>query len=213
MTEKLGEGRFLKALRREPVDTTPLWIMRQAGRYLPEYRAIRRGLDFLDFCKSPDLASEATLSAQAVLGVDAAILFADLPTILEPIGFDLSYRPGPQVANPFRGSDDLVRIREFEDLGTMEYVYETVRRVRAGLPEDIPLIGFAGAPFTLASYAIEGAGSKNYAFVKAMMYRRPEVWDEFAGLLSRGVTKHLIAHFEAGWQVVQRLGSWAGAHR
>ncbi|QDT65047.1 uroporphyrinogen decarboxylase [Calycomorphotria hydatis] len=210
LTPALENSRFMRAVHRQPVDTTPLWIMRQAGRYLPEYQRIRSGNTFLEFCKRPDLAAEATVSAQAVLGVDAAILFADLPTILEPIGFELDYQPGPVIANPFRKPEDLKRIREFEDIGEMGYVLETVKLVRSELPADIPLIGFAGCPFTLASYAVEGAGSRNYVHVKSLMYNHPEVWNEFAALMTRAVAKYLIAQFDAGCQVVQLFDSWAG---
>ncbi|QDT38078.1 Uroporphyrinogen decarboxylase [Stratiformator vulcanicus] len=200
----------MKAVRREPVDTTPLWIMRQAGRYLPEYQQIRKGKTFLEFCKNPDLAAEATLSAREVLGVDAAILFADLPTILEPLGFGLDYQPGPVIDNPFRIGSTIDDVRELEDVGEMGYVFDTVRKVRKGLPDDIPLIGFAGSPFTLASYAIEGSGSKHYIHVKTLMYSAPELWHEFSSRLARAITKYLIAQLNAGCQCVQLFDSWAG---
>jgi uroporphyrinogen decarboxylase len=200
----------MRAVRREPVDTTPVWIMRQAGRYLPEYMRVRGGHDFHAFCKRPDLAAEVTLDAQRILGVDAAILFADLPTILEPLGFDLSYEPGPVIADPFRDAADLGRLRPFDDVGAMAYVFETVRRVREGLPADIPLLGFGGAPFTLASYAIEGSGSKNYVHTKSLMYRRPDVWHEFLSRLVDAVARLLIEQLRTGCQAVQIFDSWAG---
>lgn len=210
ITPALENGRLMRAIRREPVDTTPVWIMRQAGRYLPEYMRVRGKHDFHSFCKRPDLAAEVTLDAQRLLGVDAAILFADLPTILEPLGFDLSYDPGPVVANPFRTADDLSRLRPFDDVGEMGYVFETIRRVREGLPADVPLLGFGGAPFTLASYAIEGGGSKNYVYTKSLMYRRPEVWHAFLSRLVDAVAKLLIEQLRTGCQVVQIFDSWAG---
>lgn len=200
----------MRAIRREPVDTTPVWIMRQAGRYLPEYMAVRAGHDFLSFCKRPDLSAQVTLDAQRLLGVDAAILFADLPTILEPLGFDLSYDPGPVVANPFREASDLSRLRDFDDVGAMNFVFETVKLVRKDLPPDIPLLGFGGAPFTLASYAIEGGGSKNYVHTKRLMYCQPDVWHEFLSRLTNAVAKLLIEQLRTGCQAVQIFDSWAG---
>ncbi len=210
MTPELQNSRFLKTVRREPTDTTPIWIMRQAGRYLPEYQAVRSGHTFLEFCKRPDLSAQVTLDAQRILGVDAAILFADLPTILEPMGFELDYQPGPQIGNPLRTGKDLDRIKEVEDIDAMSYVFETVKLVRKDLPADIPLIGFCGSPFTLASYAIEGAGSKNYIHTKSLMYRDPGAWHEFLGRLSRSVVKHLRKQLETGCQLVQLFDSWAG---
>jgi len=200
----------MRAVRREPVDTTPVWIMRQAGRYLPDYMRVRGKYDFHAFCKRPDLAAEVTLDAQRILGVDAAILFADLPTILEPMGFSLSYAPGPVIANPFRSAEDLSRVRRFEDVGDMHYVFETVQRVRRGLPADVPLLGFGGAPFTLASYAIEGGGSRNYVHTKSLMYRRPDVWHELVTRLTDGVARLLIEQLRTGCQAVQVFDSWAG---
>lgn len=210
LTPELESSRMMRAIRREPVDTTPIWIMRQAGRYLPEYMRIRSGHDFLAFCKRPDLAAQVTLDAQRILGVDAAILFADLPTILEPMGFSLSYDPGPVIANPFRSSDDLNRVRHFDDVEEMGFVFETVRSVRRDLPADIPLLGFAGAPFTLASYAIEGGASRHFVATKTIMYRDPGVWDEFLTRLSDAVVKLLIAQLEQGCQAVQLFDSWGG---
>src|SRR5262245_50640209 len=168
----LHNSRFLRAARREPVDTTPIWIMRQAGRYLPEYMAVRSKATFIELCKTPALAAEVTLSAQRVLGVDAAILFADLLPILEPMGLALESAKGegPVIHNPVRHPADVDRVRELEDVQALSFVFDTVRLVRRDLPADIPLIGFAGAPFTLASYVIEGGGSKNYAATKSLMY-------------------------------------------
>lgn len=210
LTPELENSRLMRAIRREPVDTTPVWIMRQAGRYLPDYQKVRAGHSFLEFCKRPDLTAEVTLDAQRILGVDAAILFADLPTILEPLGFSLDYDPGPVITNPFRSQEDLDRLRRFEDIEEMGFVFETVRRVRAELPSDVPLLGFAGAPFTLASYAIEGAGSKHYVATKSMMYRQPELWNAFLERLSDAITMLLIEQLDQGCQAVQLFDSWAG---
>ena len=163
LTPALQNCRFLKAARRETTDTTPIWIMRQAGRYLPEYMSVRTKVTFIELCKSPELAAEVTLTAQRVLGVDAAILFADLLPMLEPMGIDLEYAKGegPVIHNPIQSPADVDRIRELEEVASLHFVFEAVRRIRRDLPADIPLLGFAGAPFTLASYAIEGGGSRN----------------------------------------------------
>jgi uroporphyrinogen decarboxylase len=206
----LQNSRFLRAARREPVDATPVWIMRQAGRYLPEYMAVRSKVTFLELCKRPELAAEVTLSAQRVLGVDAAILFADLPPILEPTGFELSYDPSPVIGNPIREPSDVARVREVEDIAALDFVFETVRHVRRELPADIPLLGFAGAPFTLASYAIEGGCSRNYIFTKQLMYSDEGAWNEFLGRLAASLGRYLCAQIEAGCQAVQVFDSWAG---
>jgi uroporphyrinogen decarboxylase len=212
MTPELYQSRFLRAARREPTDTTPIWIMRQAGRYLPEYRAVRSKVQFLELCKRPDLAAEVTLSAQHALGVDAAILFADLLPILEPMGFQLEYTPGggPAIHNPVRGPDDLTRVHELRDVDELGFVFETVRLVRKQLPADIPLLGFAGAPFTLASYAIEGGGSRDFARTKRIMYGCPELWAGLMQRLADSLVRYVARQIESGCQAVQIFDSWAG---
>lgn len=212
MTATLDASRFMKAVRREPVDTTPVWLMRQAGRYLPEYMSVRSRVTFLELCTRPDLAAEVTLSAQAALGVDAAILFADLLPILRPMGLQLEYHSGegPRIDNPLRTPGEVDRLIELEDMSEMEFVFETVRRVRADLPGDCPLIGFAGAPFTLASYAIEGGGSRNYEHTKRIMYDDPGAWQALMDRLVPTLSRYLTAQAEAGCQVVQIFDSWAG---
>lgn len=212
MTPELYQSRFLRAARREPTDTTPIWIMRQAGRYLPEYRAVRSKVAFLDLCKRPELAAEVTLTAQHVLGVDAAILFADLLPVLEPMGFKLEYTPGdgPVIHNPVRLREDLPRVRELENVDELGFVFETVRLVRGNLPADIPLLGFAGAPFTLASYAIEGGGSRDFAKTKRVMYGCRELWDGLLLRLANSLARYLLQQIEAGCQAVQIFDSWAG---
>ena len=200
----------MRALRREPTARTPVWLMRQAGRYLPEYAAVRRGHDFAAFCKRPDLAAQVTLEAQAILGVDAAILFADLPTILEPLGFRVDYDPGPVIGNPVRQPADVDRVKEVETTDDLGFVYETVRDVRAQLPGDIPLLGFGGCPFTLASYAIEGGSSRHYERTKRLMYGDPDRWHALLAKIGRAVAEHLRRQFEAGVQAVQVFDSWAG---
>jgi uroporphyrinogen decarboxylase len=211
-TPELHNSRFLRAARCEPTDTTPIWIMRQAGRYLPEYMAIRRQVTFLELCKRPELAAEVTVTAQQVLGVDAAILFADLLPILEPMGFRLEYQPdeGPVIHNPVREHRDLDRVKILEDLSALEFVFDAVRLVRRELAPDVPLLGFAGAPFTLACYAIEGGGSRHYVHTKRLMYAEDGRWDELLRRFVRSVGGYLRAQITAGCQAVQIFDSWAG---
>ena len=212
LTPALQNCRFLKAARREPTDTTPIWIMRQAGRYLPEYMAVRSKVTFIELCKSPELAAEVTLTAQRVLGVDAAILFADLLPMLEPMGIDLEYAKGegPVIHNPIQSAADIARIQELEDVGALNFVFEAVKRIRRDLPADIPLLGFAGAPFTLASYAIEGGGSKNYISTKTMMYTDEGAWRVLMERFARSLIRYVNAQIDAGCQAVQLFDSWAG---
>lgn len=201
----------MKAVRHEPVDTTPVWIMRQAGRYLPEYMTVRsRVASVLELCRRPELAAEVTLSAQQALGVDAAILFADLPPLLIPMGFELTYEPGPTIHNPFRIGDRPERVRALESADEMGDVVETARLVRAGLPDDIPLIGFAGAPFTLASYAIEGGGSRDFQHTKTLMYVDPGAWEALMQRIVDSLIVYLCGQIAAGCQLVQLFDSWAG---
>lgn len=208
----LKNSRFMKAVRREPVDTTPLWIMRQAGRYLPEYMAIRSKVTFMELCKRPELACEVTVTAQQVLGVDAAILFADLLPILEPMGIQLEYQKGegPVIHNPLKTSADVDRLHALESVESLDYVFQAVRMIRAALAPDIPLLGFAGAPFTLASYCIEGGGSKNYVHTKSLMYNDEIAWHELMRRLVDSVILYLKAQIQAGCQAVQVFDSWAG---
>jgi uroporphyrinogen decarboxylase len=208
----LDESRFMRAARREPTDTTPIWIMRQAGRYLPEYREVRSKVTFLELCKRPELAAEVTLSAQRVLGVDAAILFADLLPILQPMGFELEYTPhgGPSIGNPLRTAGDVERVSEVTDVSELGYVFEAVRMIRQELPGDIPLLGFAGAPFTLASYAIEGAGSQHYVHTKKLMFKDESAWNALMDLFVASIVRYLTGQIEAGCQAVQLFDSWAG---
>lgn len=207
----LSHSRLMKAVRREPTDCTPVWIMRQAGRYLPEYMAVRSKVDsVLGLCRRPDLAAEVTVTAQQVLGVDAAILFADLPPLLIPMGFELTYEPGPTIHNPLRLGDDIDRVRAIDSAGEMGEVLETAALVRAQLPADIPLIGFSGAPFTLASYAIEGGGSRDFKHTKTLMYADPAAWEAFMERIVASIIPYLIGQIEAGCQLVQLFDSWGG---
>jgi uroporphyrinogen decarboxylase len=213
MTPELYNSRFLKAARCEPVDTTPIWIMRQAGRYLPEYMDVRNRVTFIELCKTPELAAEVTLTAQKVLNVDAAILFADLLPILEPMGLDLEYvkGEGPVIHNPIQSAAEVDRLKRLEDLSTLHFVFDTVKLVRENLPADIPLLGFAGAPFTLASYAIEGGSSRNYILTKQLMYRDPGAWHALMETLTASLIPYLRAQIEAGCQAVQVFDSWGGS--
>ncbi|MBX3411748.1 MAG: uroporphyrinogen decarboxylase [Pirellulales bacterium] len=203
---------FLRACRREPTERTPIWLMRQAGRYLPEYREIRSKTTFLELCKNPGLSAEVMIRTVERLGVDAAIIFSDLLPILEPMGFELEFSAGegPVIHNPLREGDDVERMIELESVEALDFVMQTVRETRAGLPELIPVIGFAGAPFTLASYAIEGGASRSYLHTKTLMYRDPGAWHELLGRLARGVTRYLNAQLAAGAQAVQIFDSWVG---
>lgn len=202
----------MKAARHEPADWTPIWLMRQAGRYLPEYRRLRQTTSFLELCKTPDLAAEVMLRTVEQLGVDAAILFSDLLLILEPMGLALEFSAGegPMLHNPIRSPADLDRLLELESVEPLGFVLETVRKTRAGLPESLPLIGFAGAPFTLAAYAIEGGSSRDYRRVKTLMYTDTGAWDALLGRLARAATLYLNAQIDAGVQLVQLFDSWAG---
>ena len=211
-TPALTNSRFLKACRREPVDARPVWIMRQAGRYLPEYMGVRSKVTFIELCKTPELAAEVTLTAQRVLGVDAAILFADLLPILEPMGLDLEYQKGegPVIHNPVRTAAEVARVRIVDDLSSQQFVFDAVRLIRRDLPDDIPLLGFAGAPFTLASYIIEGGGSKNYVTTKTIMQTDRGAWSYLMEKLTRTLIGYLRAQIAAGCQAVQLFDSWAG---
>ncbi len=206
------QSRFLKACRREPTDRTPVWLMRQAGRYMEEYRQVRAQTGFLELCKNPALCSEVMVTAVERLGVDAAIIFSDLLPILEPMGLDLEYvaGDGPVIHNPVREPADVNRVLELDHIDSLDFVMETVRQTRQDLPEDLPLIGFAGAPFTLASYVIEGGSSRNYVHTKTLMYRDQGAWHALMERMARAVSSYLNAQIAAGAQCVQLFDSWCG---
>jgi uroporphyrinogen decarboxylase len=186
--------------------------MRQAGRYMPEYRRIREQHSFLELCRNPQLCSEIMCTAVERLGVDAAIVFSDLLPILEPMGMELEFAhgEGPLIHNPLRESSDVDRVVELESADALHFVMEAVRQTRADLPDHIPLIGFSGAPFTLASYAIEGGASRSYLHTKTLMYRDTAAWNELMGRLSRAVIVYLNAQIAAGAGAVQLFDSWVG---
>jgi uroporphyrinogen decarboxylase len=203
--------RFLKACRREPVDCTPVWFMRQAGRYMKEYQAVRATRSILDVCKTPELAAQVTLQPIDRFALDAAIIFADILLPLEAMGLSLKFTEGegPVIDNPVRSRAAVDRLKPI-DGDELRYVSDAIRQARRALADRVPLIGFAGAPFTLASYAIEGGGSRNYIETKSMMYREPEAWHRLMDKLARVVTGYLRQQIQAGAQAVQLFDSWVG---
>jgi uroporphyrinogen decarboxylase len=186
--------------------------MRQAGRYMPEYRKLREQHSILDLCHTPELAAQVTLQPVTRLGVDAAILFADILLPFEPLGLGLSFAAGegPHIANPIGRHADVERLPRVDPEGDLGYVLEAVRLARAALPADVPLIGFAGAPFTLASYAIEGGSSRTFTRTKTLMYQSPDTWHLFLGKLAELVGRYLAAQARAGAQALQLFDSWVG---
>jgi uroporphyrinogen decarboxylase len=206
-------SRFLKACRREPVDATPVWFMRQAGRYMAEYRALRQKYSMLELCGTPELAVQVTLQPIRKIDVDAAILFSDLLLPLAPMGipFDFVKGEGPQIERPLRSADDLARVRRIDPREDLGHVLEAIRLVRRELDGTVPLIGFAGAPFTLASYAIEGGHSNNFALTKSLMFGDPQGWHTLCDTFATVVADFLRAQVEAGVQAVQVFDSWVGA--
>lgn len=204
--------RFLRACRREPTDVTPVWFMRQAGRFLPEYRALRAKHTMLELCRTPELATEVTLQPLR-LGMDAAILFADILLPLEPMGasFEFAKGEGPVVHAPVRDRAAIERLRVFEVEDGLGYVLDAVRMIRKELDGKTPLIGFAGAPFTIASYLIEGGKSADYRLTKQLMWSDPEAWSMLMGKISEVVRRFLRAQVAAGVQAVQLFDSWIGA--
>jgi uroporphyrinogen decarboxylase len=204
--------RFLNACRRQPVDCTPVWFMRQAGRYMAEYRALRQRHSLLTLCKTPELAAEVTLQPLQQLSVDAAIIFTDLLIPLEPMGAKLLFAPneGPVIDNPIRSASDVKALRSVDPHTDLAFTLEAIRLVCRELGGQVPLIGFAGAPFTLASYLIEGSGARHYVQTKRLMYHQPEAWHLLLDKLGRVATAFLQAQIAAGAQVVQLFDSWVG---
>lgn len=200
---------FLRACRREKTDRTPIWMMRQAGRYMPEYRALREKYSMLELCKTPELATQVTLQPM-VHGVDAAILFADILLPLEPMGapFDFAKGEGPVVYKPVSNKADVDALRVIEPGEGLGYVLEAIGMLKKELP--VPLIGFAGAPFTLASYLIEGGKSAHFAKTKTLMYAEPETFSQLMGKLAEVVRRFLRAQVAAGADAIQLFDSWVG---
>jgi uroporphyrinogen decarboxylase len=205
---------FLRACRGQPTEYTPIWLMRQAGRYQKEYRDIRAKLSFIELCKNSELAAEVTLLPITQLGVDAAIIFADILLVLEPlgIGFEFGKDHGPKIHEPVRTAAAVDRVAsEIDPEASLGYVLESIKKTRAALPPSVPLIGFSGAPFTLASYVIEGRGSKDYYETKRLMFSDEGAWNALMEKLSDAVTVYLNAQIRAGAQATQLFDSWVGA--
>ncbi|MEM7078023.1 MAG: uroporphyrinogen decarboxylase [Pseudomonadota bacterium] len=203
---------FLQACAGQQTPYTPIWLNRQAGRYMPEYHQVKGDMPSLEFFKNPDKAAQATLDAQRILGVDAAIMFADLLPLLEPMGLRLDYVPGqgPVFDNPLRSAADIEALRVVPAQEGTPYIADTIRNILSGLPTEVALIGFAGAPFTLASYAIEGRGSRNYVFVKKMMYEHPTLWHGLMDKLVEQIASYVNLQIDAGAEAVQLFDTWVG---
>ena len=209
----LKNDRFLRALLRQPVDVTPVWMMRQAGRYLPEYRATRqRAGDFMALCKTPELACEVTLQPLDRFPLDAAILFSDILTIPDAMGLGLYFSEGegPRFKSPVRTAHDVAALAVPDPEGELRYVMDAVRLIRRELNGRVPLIGFAGSPWTLATYMVEGSGTKEFAHVKRMLFDEPKVMHQLLDVLARSVTVYLNAQIAAGAQAVMVFDTWGG---
>lgn len=208
----MANDTFLKACRREPADHTPIWLMRQAGRYMKEYMAIREKSSFLEMCRTPEVACEVTLQPIKKFELDAAIIFADILLPLEGMGIKLEFakNEGPVIHNPVRSRKDVDAIRIIEPTEDVPYLIEAIRLVKAELNGKVPLIGFSGAPFTLASYIIEGGGSRNYLHAKGLMYGDPEYWHKLMDKITEVLTVYLKSQVEAGAETLQIFDSWAG---
>lgn len=202
--------RFLDACWGKPVDRTPVWLMRQAGRYLPEYMAVRSKCTFLELCKTPELAAEVTIQPVDILGVDAAIMFSDILTPVEPMGMKLDFVPGPVFESPIRSMADVERLRIPQMEQDVPYVLETIKILRRELAGKVPLIGFGGAPFTLACYMVEGKGSKDFAQIKRMMYAAPDIYAALMEKITTMSIEYLNAQIAAGAQCIQIFDTWGG---
>jgi uroporphyrinogen decarboxylase len=203
--------RLLRACRGEPVDRPPVWLMRQAGRYLPEYRRVRKGTTFLEMCRNVEKAVEVSLQPLSAVGTEAVILFSDIFVPVVGMGVELEFQPGPVVARPIRSRAQIEALRVPDPRESVPFVFEILRELRRALePRHIPLLGFAGAPFTLAAYLVEGAGSKEFGAIQRMRYEAPELLRGLLARLSELVVGYLDAQIEAGAQVVQLFDTWAG---
>jgi uroporphyrinogen decarboxylase len=203
--------RLIRACRREPVDRTPVWMMRQAGRYLKEYRDIRQKISFLDLCKNVDLAAEVSLQPLRILGVDAVIFFSDILIPVEAMGVTVELTDkGPELPSPIRSMADVQQLRNPDPADKMPFVAAILRRLRRELNGQVPLVGFSGAPWTLASYMIEGGGSKNFAVIKKMAFSEPQTLRLLLDRLATTIIAYLRFQIEAGAQVVQLFDTWAG---
>jgi len=209
----LKNDRLLRALLRQPVDVTPVWVMRQAGRYLPEYRAVReKAGDFMTLCTTPELACEVTLQPLRRFPLDAAILFSDILTIPDAMGLGLSFTEGggPRFQKTVRSASDVAALHVPDPETDLKYVMDAVRLIRRELNGEVPLIGFAGSPWTLATYMVEGSGSKEFAGIKCMMFDQPRLLHQVLDVLARSVTTYLNAQIAAGAQAVMVFDTWGG---
>jgi uroporphyrinogen decarboxylase len=204
---------IVRAARREPTPVTPVWLMRQAGRYLPEYRALRERHGFIELCRNPEAAAEVTLQPVRRFAVDAAILFADILLIVESldVGLEFARGEGPVIHRPVRSETDVARLEPIDVESSVGTVFETVRLVRHELPPSVALIGFAGAPFTVASYVVEGGASRDYLHTKRLMYEAPAAWHRLMEVLADATATYLNGQIDAGAQLVQLFDSWVGA--
>ncbi len=203
---------LLRAARREPTERTPVWMMRQAGRYLPEYRAVRAKADFLTLCRTPELAAEVTIQPVDIVGVDAAIIFSDILVVPEAMGMTLVVeegKGGPQFPTPLRSLDAVTKLDADGAADRLQYVYDALSTTKKGLDGRVPLIGFAGAPWTLASYAVEGRGSKNFETIKRLMYDEPDVLHTLLAKLTKVLGEYLVRQTQAGADIVQIFDTWA----
>jgi len=203
--------RFLRTCRGEEVDRPPVWLMRQAGRYLPEYRAVRKGVTFLEMCEDVERAVTVSLQPIDLVGAEAVILFQDIFTPIPAMGVDLDFAPGPVIAEPIREASQIEALRVPDPRESVPFVFEIIRRLRESLvPRDIPLLGFGGAPFTLAAYMIQGSGSKDFSVLKAMLQQRPDEVEALLEKLTLLTIDYLKAQIEAGAEAVQLFDTWAG---
>ena len=209
---ELKNDLFLRACKRQNVERTPIWIMRQAGRYLPEYRAVRAKADFLTMCKTPELAAEVTIQPVDIIGVDAAILFSDILVIPEAMGMHLGLNEGegPVFPNPIRTTEDVKKLKDIDPTKELKYVLDAVSLTKKNLNNRVPLIGFSGSPWTLLTYMVEGRGSKNFSEVKKLIYNNPELAHAILGKLSNTIADYLSAKIEAGCNAVQIFDTWGG---
>ncbi len=208
----MSEHLFLRACRNEKTERTPIWVMRQAGRYLPEYRAVRAKHDFLTMCKTPELAAEITVQPIDIIGFDAAIIFSDILVVPEAMGLSLKIieSKGPSFDNPVTGTGDIEKLTTTGIADKLKYVYDAVKLTKKQLDGRVPLIGFAGAPFTLAAYMVEGKGSKNFEKIKTLIFKEPVTAHKLLGKITKSVIEYLKGKIEAGCDAIQIFDSWAG---
>jgi uroporphyrinogen decarboxylase len=209
----MAEGLFLRACSREPTPRTPVWMMRQAGRYLPEYRQVRAQVDFLRLCKTPELATQVTLQPVEILGVDAAIIFSDILVVPEAMGMELVVdegKGGPRFPSPLRSAEDIARLSIPDPSDKLKFVLDAIRMTRSHLSGSVPLIGFSGSPWTLASYMVEGGGSKSFRWIKEILYNRPALLHALLDKIATAVAAYLSAQIEAGAQAIQIFDTWGG---